>query len=82
VSSVVHGRDDGQGIAVAEVADADGRVGAVRGDQSAGVDWLETARGRSRGKLGVPEDGRGGRELAGNAQRRGRRARLVGGWGW
>lgn len=69
VSSVVHGRYDGHSVAVAEVADADGRVGAVRGDKRAGVDGLETARGRSRGELGVPEDGRGGRELASNAQR-------------
>lgn len=56
VSSVVHGRYDGHSVAVAEVADADGRVGALRGYKSAGVDWLETARGRSRGELGVPED--------------------------
>lgn len=69
VSAVVHGRHNGLCVAVAEVADADGRVGALRGYKSAGVDWLETARGRSRGKLGVPEDGRGGRELASNAQR-------------
>ena len=48
VSSVVHGRYDGHSVAVAEVADADGRVGALRGYKSAGVDWLETARGRSR----------------------------------
>jgi len=82
VSAVVHGRHDGLCVAVAEVADADGRVGAVRGDKRAGVDGLETARGRSRGELGVPEDGRGGRELAGDAQRRGRLWRLVGGWGW
>jgi hypothetical protein len=81
VSAVVHGRHKGRRVAVAEVAHADGRVGALRGDQSAGVDWLEAARRRARGELGVPEDGRGRRELPGNAQRR-RRARLLGGWGW
>jgi hypothetical protein len=49
-------------------------------DECARVDWLEAARGRSRGESGVPEDGRGGRELAGNAQW-GRGAQVVGGWG-
>lgn len=47
------------------------------------MDGLEAGGGRSRCELGVPEDGRGRRQLPGNAQRR-RRARVVvgGGWGW
>jgi hypothetical protein len=47
VSSRVHGRDYGRRVAVAEVADAYGRVGAAGRNESAGVYWLEAARGRS-----------------------------------
>lgn len=78
MSAVVHGGHDGGDVAVAEIADADGRVGAIRDGESAGVDWFKAARGRSGREFGVPEDGRRGRELAGNAQR-GRGARVVGG---
>jgi hypothetical protein len=81
MSSIVHGGDDWYGIAVAEVADADGRVGAVGGNECAGVDWLEAARGRSRSELGVPENCRRSGELASDAKRGGG-ARDVGGWGW
>ena len=72
VSSVIHSGHDGRsvavGVTVAEVADADGRVCAVRGDESACVDGVEAARRRSRCKLGIPEDGRGRCQLASNAQ--------------
>jgi hypothetical protein len=74
VSSVVHGGGAGRAVAVAEVADADGGVGAVGSGECAGVYGLEA------GVLGVPEEGRGGRQLAGNAQRGGG-VRVVGGWG-
>ena len=74
MSSVVHGGGAGGAVAVAEVADADGGVGAVGSSECAGVYGLEA------GVLGVPEDGRGGRQLASNTQR-GRGARVVGGWG-
>lgn len=47
VPAVVHGGHDGRGIAVAEVAHADRRVGAVWDGESSRVDWLEAARGRS-----------------------------------
>ena len=69
VSAVVHGGHDGGDVTVAEVANADRGVGAVGDSESACVDWLQAARGRSRGKLGVPEDGGGGGELAGDSQR-------------
>jgi hypothetical protein len=75
VSAVVHGGDDGDDLALAEVADADGGVGAVGHCQSPRVRGLELAGGWACGELGVPEDGRGRRQLVGNAQSR---ARVVG----
>jgi hypothetical protein len=63
VAAVVHGRyGGGDCLAVAEVADADGRVGAICDRESAGVRGLELAWRRARCKLGVPEDGAGGGE--------------------
>lgn len=77
--SVVHGGHDGRSVSVAEVADTNRRVGAVGDCECAGVDWLEAARGRSRGELRVPEDGRGGGQLAGDAQGRGGAGVIAGG---
>lgn len=72
--AVVHGGHEGRGAAAAaaEIAHADGRVGAIGHGEGSGVSGLEAARGRSRGELGVPENGRRGGELAGDAQGRGR----------
>lgn len=70
VPSAVHGGKYRYDLAFAEVADADGRVGAVGHGESAGVRRLELARGWACRELGVPEDGRGGGELVGNAQSR------------
>ncbi len=78
VSAVIHGGHDGGDMSVVEVSNADRRVGTIRNSERARVDWFEAARGRSRGKLWVPEDSRGGSELARDAQR-GRRTRLDGG---
>jgi hypothetical protein len=47
VPSVVHAGDDGDNLALAEVADADGRVGAGRYSKSPRVRGLELARGCS-----------------------------------
>lgn len=71
MSSVVHGGRAWYGIAVAEVADTDGRVGAIGDGEGSRVCWFEAARRRSRRELGVPENGRCSCELTGNAQRRG-----------
>jgi hypothetical protein len=60
VPSVIHGGYDRYDLAFAEVADADGRVGAIGYSKSPRVRGLELARGWSFGELGVPEDGRGG----------------------
>jgi hypothetical protein len=85
VPSVVHGGHDGNDLAFAEVADADGRVGAVGHSKSPRVRGFELADGGwARRELGVPENGRCGGELAGDAQGG---ARVVGrgirgGGGW
>jgi hypothetical protein len=70
VPSVVHAGNDGDNLPFAEVADADGRVGADRYSKSPRVRGLELARGCSCREFGVPEDRGGGRQLAGDAQRR------------
>ena len=51
---VVH---SGHVLATAQVADADGRVGAV--GEGAGVGGPKLGGRRARGVLGVPEDGTG-----------------------
>jgi hypothetical protein len=67
VAAVVHGRYCNRDcLAVAEVADADGRVGAIRDRKSAGVGWLKLAWRRARCELGVPENGAGGGEAVDN----------------
>ena len=68
VPTVVHGGYDWGDLAFAEVADADGRVGAIWYSESPRVRGLELARGWSCSELGVPEDGRRGRQLGCNAQ--------------
>jgi hypothetical protein len=76
VPPVIHGGNDGDDLALAEVADTDGGVGAVGHCQSPRVRGLKLAGGWARGELGVPEDGRGCCQLASDAQSR---ARVVGG---
>jgi hypothetical protein len=80
---VVHDGHDWDDLAFAEVADADRRIGAVWHGKSPRVRGLELAGGWPSREVGVPEDGGGSGELAGNAQGGGG---VVGGWcgggGW
>lgn len=86
--AVVHGRGERRCLAAAEVADADGRVGAVCDGECAGVGRAELAGRRAAGVLGVEEDGARSGELVGDAQlgrrgvRGGGRGRSGGGGGW
>ena len=70
VSPIVHGRDGGDVLAAAEVAHADGAVGAVEvgNGECARVRRLERAWGRSCSVVAVPENGSGGGELVCDAQ--------------
>ena len=68
VSPVVHGGREGCCVAAAEVADADGRVGAVGDGEGACVGRAELAGRRTARVLRIPEYGARRDELVGDAQ--------------
>ena len=77
VAPVVHGGWEGRCVATAEVAYADGRVGAVCDRKSARVRRAELAGRRAIRVLRIPEDSARRDEFVGDAQLR--RGRVSGG---